>query len=193
MEIESSGTILSCFQHCPPIPVFNGVTWASPGSKTWPGNLEGHHGFHQPGAGPGRTFLHQLSTCNALGKSWFQYTGRQPCKATMAFTRPTRALGVPRTSIFFFARPGNGRGNPGKARRARRPHLQSRLFFARPGYGRGNPGGPRDLHFFRLALTAEATLGRPTGGHTYKPVLTGIFRDAHRRFSIAILECVISI
>jgi hypothetical protein len=33
--------------HCPPIPVFNGVTWASPGSKTWPGNQEGHHGFHQ--------------------------------------------------------------------------------------------------------------------------------------------------
>jgi hypothetical protein len=47
---RSSGTILSWIPalHCPPIPVFNGVTWASPGSKTWPGNQEGHHGFHSP-------------------------------------------------------------------------------------------------------------------------------------------------
>jgi hypothetical protein len=49
-----SGTILSWIPalHCPPIPVFNGVTWASPGSKTWPGNQEGHQGFHSP-TGPG--------------------------------------------------------------------------------------------------------------------------------------------
>jgi hypothetical protein len=149
------------------------------------------------GAGPGRTLLHQLSTCNALGGSPdlpvfcpARLRPRQPWEGGPQTATPTIQAFLPGQVTAeatlgrwatdghaynpgFFARPGYGRGNPGKVGH-RRPRLQSRLF-ARPGYGRGNPGkaGHKRPHlqsrlfFLPGQVTAEATLGGPGDLHFF--------------------------
>jgi hypothetical protein len=142
---KSRRPIVIYYQLCPPIPVFNGVTWASPGSKTWPGT---RHKGNATKATPWGHQRHEGNATKATPWGHLRHEGNAT-KATPRGHQPGRPPRLSQPHGAWGASPGSWVvATPQRQRHGGHQRHE------------GNQEGHHGFHGI-------------TDGHTYNPVLTG--------------------